>query len=44
MENGHRNSVFFFLKNVIFHSYASLPEGNGVMVVMDNIAMENGHL
>ena len=27
IENGHRNSDFS-KKNVIFHSYVSLPEGN----------------
>jgi hypothetical protein len=28
IENDHRNSGFFPLKMVIFHSYVSLPEGN----------------
>ena len=27
IENGHRNSGFFPLKMLIFHSYVSLPEG-----------------
>ena len=27
IENGHRNSGFFPLKMVIFHSYVTLPEG-----------------
>ena len=27
IENGHRNSWFTLLKNVIFHGYVSLPEG-----------------
>ena len=34
IENGHRNSEFSHEKNVIFHSYVSLPEGTtkGVQV------------
>jgi hypothetical protein len=28
IENGHRKFVDLPIKNVIFHSYVSLPEGN----------------
>ena len=29
LENDHRNSGFTHKKMVMFHSYVSLPEGNG---------------